>query len=270
MIYTQDDVLAGLAAASAAGTSPRDFQKNITAAKAAGSFQSGWLATGTPGPGSAAPAYTAGSGYACSVATPGAMLYTNGSVQNWLAMVSGNAALRGTIYIYDRLWSCSGMGFAAGTYAVTTPGALPARITDGGVGCEIWIEQFVAAGAASGTAVVNYLDQGGAAGVGTIAAVVSAPLIGQIQRVPLATGDTGVSGIVSVVTSATWTSGSFGVTIMKKIAKIPVATIGVEQICDWAATCLPRLPSDMCLQVVWMPEVVTATLIQGSYAVIDK
>ncbi len=265
MIYTQDDIVAGLAAAGG----PRFFQKNITAAKAAGSFQSGWLATGTPGPGGAAPAYTVGSGYACSSATPGALIYANGIVQNWLALAGACSALRGTIFIYDRLWSCSGMGFAASTYAVTTPGALPARITDGGVGCEIWVEQFVAAGAASGTLTVNYLDQGGSAGAGVIAAVVSAPLIGQVQRVPLAVGDSGVSGIVSAVNSATWTSGTFGITILKPVAAIPVSIIGTMNLVDWSQ-CLARLPADACLQIVWMAEAVTAALVSGFYGVIDK
>jgi hypothetical protein len=161
------------------------------------------------------------------------------------------------------------MGFAASTYTVTTPGALPARITDSGVGCEIWCEQFAAAGAASGTLTVNYLDQGGAAGAGVISAVVSAPVVGQMQPVPLAVGDTGVSGIVSAANSATWTSGTFGITVLKRLVEIPVNVIGVCGSLDWAQ-CLAKIPADACLQLLWMAETTTAPTLTGSLAVIDK
>jgi hypothetical protein len=265
VIYNQDDIVAGLAAAGG----PRRFQKNITAAKAAGSFQGGWIATGSPGPGATAPAYTVGSGYTCSAATVGALPYVNGAVQNWIALAGGAAALRGTIFIYDRLWSCSGMGFAASTYTVTTPGALPARITDGGVDCELWVEQFVAAGAATGTLTVNYLDTTGAAGVSVLNPVVSAPLIGQMQRMPLAAGDLGISQITNAINSATWTSGSFGLTIMKQVAAIPVSIVGTMNIVDWSQ-CLAQTPPDACLQIVWQAETTTAAFVAGLYGIIDK
>ncbi len=262
-IATVDDIAGGLAVAQR-----RNFYKILTAPKAAGAFQGSWISTGIPGTGAAPPAYTVGSGYTCSNATAGSLAYTNGAVQNYLARFSAMATVRGTWILVDRLWSCSGMGFANATYAVTTPGSLPARITDNGEGCEIWCEQFVAAGAASGTLTVNYLDVGGAAGAGVIAAVVSAPVIGQMQPVPLAVGDSGVRSIVSAVNSATWTSGSFGITIVKRIAEIPCGIIGVGTVFDWAS-CLQTLPSDACLQWIWLAETTTAPTIQGQVTIID-
>ncbi len=263
-IATIDDIVAGLASPQR-----QPFLKNITAAKAAGAFQSAWLATGRPGAGAAPPLYNAGSGYTASSATAGAIPYTNAAVQNWLARMGAMSSQIGTLVVADRLWSCSGMGFAAATYTVTTPGALPARITDSGVGCEIWCEQFVAAGAASGTLTVNYLDQGGAAGAGVISAVVSAPVIGQMQPVPLATGDTGVSGIVSAVNSATWTSGTFGITILKRILELPLGQIGVMTDRDWAA-CLRQIPDNACLMLLFMANVTTAPTVIGTIDIIDK
>jgi hypothetical protein len=248
-----------------------DFLKTLTAAKAAGSFQSGWMAAGNPGAGVASPAYTVGSGYTCSSATAGAIRYANGAVQNWLARLAMSCNQPGTIILYDRLWSCSGMGFAAGTYAITTPGSLPARITDNGVDVEAWVEQFVAAGAASGTLTFNYTNANtGAAKAGVIAAVVSAPVTGQLQPIPVVAGDTGVRAPVSVVTSATWTSGSFGLTLMKPLARISIDVAGSGKTMDWAGTGLAKIPADACLMAVYMAANTTAATIIGTMDVIDK
>lgn len=265
-ITTVDDIASGLA-----GCQDVDFLKTLTAAKAAGSFQSAWMAAGNPGAGSASPAYTAGSGYSCDKSTPGAIRYNNAAVQNWLARLAASCSQPGTIILYDRLWSCSGMGFAAATYTITTPGSLPARITDNGVDVEAWIEQFVAAGAASGTLTLNYLNTNtGAAKAGVISAVVSAPVAGQLQPIPVIAGDTGVRSPVSIVTSATWTSGSFGLTLMKPLCRIPVSGIGLGGVLDWAGTGLPKIPADACLMAVYLAQNTTAATIIGAATIIDK
>lgn len=262
-ISTVDDIAAALALAQR-----RPFYKTLTAPKSAGAFQSGWLAAGLPAAGAASPAYTAGSGYTCDDTKAGALLYTNGAVQNWLMKLSAMASVRGTIIIADRLWSCSGMGFAAGTYTVTTPGSLPARITDAGADAELWVENFVAAGAASGTLTANYLDSAAGSRSGVISAVVSAPVAGQMQPVPMA-NSLGISQLTSVVTSATWTSGSFGMTILRRLAEVPVNVIGAGQVFDWAQVLAP-IPADACLQFIWLAETTTAPQISGSLWIGDK
>jgi hypothetical protein len=265
-ITTVDDIASALSSAQGI-----DYLKTLTAAKAAGSFQSGWMAVGNPGAGSASPAYTAGTGYACSSATPGAIRLNNATVQNYLARFAASLTQPGTIILYDRLWSCSGMGFAAGTFAITTPGSLPARITDNGVDVEGWIEQFVAAGAASGTLTFNYTNANtGAAKAGVISAVVSAPVAGQLQPIPIIAGDTGVRAPVSVVTSATWTSGSFGLTLMKPMARISVGVAGAGDVLDWCKTGLAKIPNDACLMLVYLAANTTAATIIGTMDIIDK
>jgi hypothetical protein len=245
------------------------FIKNLAAPKAAGAFQSAWLATGQPGPGTNPPSYTAGSGYTCDRTNVGALGQVNGAVQNWLARLQAAITQPGVLFIADRLWHCAGMGYAASTYAVTTPGSLPARITDLGVGCELWVEQNVAAGAASGTLVANYQNTTPAAKSGTIAAVVSAPVVGQMQPVPLQAGDLGISQLTSVVTNATWTSGSFGMTILKTYAQIecPIVGLGVTQ--DWTKVLAP-IPADACLFFYFLANGATAPLALGTVWVIDK
>lgn len=264
-IASVDDIAAALAAPA----QRIPYMKAITAPKAAGSFQSSWLAAGQPGAGAASPAFNAGAGYTCDKSTTGALPYTNGSVQNWLARISAMCSQPGVIVLADRLWSCSGMGFAASTYTVTTPGSLPARITDNGVGCELWVEQFAAAGAASGTLTANYVNTAAASKAGVIGAVVSAPVIGQMQQVPLQAGDTGVKQLTSVVNSATWTSGSWGMTILKRLAEIPIGIAGAGAIMDWAA-CLAQIPADACLFAFMLAQNTTAPNLTGTAYVIDK
>lgn len=265
-IATVDDIASGLANAQNA-----NLYKALTAAKAAGAFQSSWLAAGIPGAGAAPPLHTAGSGYTCSSVTAGAIPYTNAVVQNWLAKLMATCTQPGLVILADRLWACTINGFAAATYTITTPGSLPSRIDDNGVNVEAWIEQSVAAGAASGTLTFNYTNANtGAAKAGVIAAVVSAPVIGQMQPIPLAVGDTGVRAPVSVVTSATWTSGTFGLTLLKRVAEVPIIAANIGQVQDWATLGLPKIPADACLMAFFLAANTTAPVLIGSLNIIDK
>lgn len=265
-IATVNDIASGLNSSQ-----KQPYMKILTAPKAAGAYQSAWLAPGQPGAGNTPPVYTAGSGYTCDRTTAGAISYTNGAVQNWIAKMSGQSGVRGTIVLYDRLWSCSGIPFGgATTYTITTPGSLPARITDGGVGVEVWSEQFVAAGAASGTLTVTYVNSSSVGSrTGVSPAVVSAPVAGQLQQVPLQVGDVGISQITSTINSATWTSGSRGLTLMKRICEIPVSVIGGSNTFDWAQV-LSKVPSDACLALYWLAETTTAPTVAGLIDIIDK
>lgn len=264
-ITTINDIVAGLSAKQT-----QRVLKAFTAPKGAGAFESAWLAPGIPGVGVASPAYTAGSGYTCDKSTAGAMGYINAAVQNWLAKLTMVSSVVGTLIIADRLWSCSGMGFAIGTYTVTTPGALPARITDNGVGCELWVEQFAAAGAASGTLTCNYVAPGGGAEAGVITAVVSAPVIGQMQPVPLQVGSTGVKQLTSVANSATWTSGSWGMTILKRITEVELLGANIGMTLDWALLGLPQIAADACLMFIFLANAATAPVVLGRLEIIDK
>lgn len=268
MALTVDDIITKLASAQTF-----EWVKNIPAGKSAGAYVSGWLATGTPGAGANPPAYTAGSGYTCDDTTTGALVgYTNNAAgQNRLLYAEASGALQGTIHIVDRLWACQGMGFAAATYTITTPGSLPARITDSGVGVQAWCEVYnVAAGAASGTLTFNYTEPGGGARAGVIPAVVSAPAVSQMQKIPLQAGSVGVQAPVSVVTSATWTSGTaWGITLTKPIVSIPLSIIGVSSVLDWAACRLAKVPDDACLQFIWQGAATTALIARGGLAIGD-
>lgn len=263
-IATVDDIAAGLASAQ-----HRALMKNFGAPKAAGTFQSGWLATGLPPAGVAPAAFNVGP-YTVDKSTTGALAYVNAVTQNYLAKASLLSTQVGSIILADRLWSCSGMGFAAATYTTTTPGSPPARITDNGLASELWVEQFVAAGAASGTLTANYLDSTGASVAGVIAAVQSAPVAGQMQPVPLA-NNLGVKQLTSVVTSATWTSGTFGMTIAQRLAELPIPQANAPNaVLDWAGCALAKVPADACLMLIFLANGTTGPIIAGSIDLIDK
>ena len=263
-IATVSDIAAALSTAQR-----MRFIKNITAPKAAGAFQSAWLGTGIPGAGAAPPAYTAGSGYTCDRTTVGALAQANGAVKNWLARLQAAMTQPGVLFIADRLWNCAGMGFAATTYTVTTPGALPARITDDGVGCELWVEQNVAAGSVTGTLTANYKNVADDAKAGVIATLVSSPVIVQMQPVPLQAGDTGIKSLVSVVNGGSWTSGTWGMTILKNHAQIEIPGIGYGVTQDWSKV-LTGIPADACLFFYFLANGTTAPVALGTAWIIDK
>lgn len=265
-ITTVDDIVAGLASAQSV-----DYLRILTAAKAAGSFQSSWLATGNPGPGVAPPLNTAGSGYTCSSATAGALRYTNGAVQNWLARLAASCTQPGTLILYDRLWAFSfAAPTVAGTITVTTPGTLPARITDNGVDVEAWLESYTAGGASTGTLTLNFTDANTGAAKTSVITPVSAPVIGQIQPFTVPAGVSGVRMVQSVANSATMTSGTYGVTLMKPVLRVPVLGAGLGEVQDWAKTGLQKVPSDACLFWVYLAQNTTAATIIGSVDIIDK
>lgn len=265
-ISTINDIASGLA-----NGQDRNTFKVYTAPKGAGAFESSWLATGIPGAGTGSALFNGPSQiFICTGTMAGAQILTNAQNNNYLAQMQMSCTQPGILILVDRLWSCAGMGITGGIYPVTSPGSLPSRITDGGIGAEIWIEQFVAAGAASGNLTANYKNTNSGTSAGTLVGVVSAPVAGQMQPVPLQTGDLGVSQLTSVQITATWTSGSFGMTILKRIAQIEIVAANLGKTLDWAALGLPVIPKDACLMWIFLANSASAPTQAGTIVFIDK
>jgi hypothetical protein len=91
-----------------------------------------------------------------------------------------------------------------------------------------------------------------------------------MQPIPLQTGDLGISQVTSVVTSATWTSGTFGLTLLKRIVEIPIAVAGVGSSQDWAQVGLPEIPNNACLMLMWHGINTTGPTFLASLDIIDK
>lgn len=222
-------------------------------AEGAGTWHSLWKAAGQPGAGSNPPAYTAGSGYVPTSATAGALPFVNpaAGVLSYLTRAFANSATVGTLILYDRLWACSGLSLnTASTQTVTTPGSLT-RPDALGADVEIWGEVYTAGGASAASWTVSYTDQDGNTGqTATYAHPANAESVGQMVPYTLAAGDTGVRAIASVVTSATGTAGDYGITLLRRIAEIPVPIVNIGDAQDALGTGLPRIYDSACL--AWM------------------
>lgn len=229
-------------------------------------FNSTWLHG--PGAGIAPPVYGFGSGYACDSNTFGNIPRLSATLSNRVAKLEFSNAFIGTLILVDRLWSCSGMGFAAGTYTVNTPGALPARAGNG-LGVEACIEHYVNTGTASGALTLNYLNHLGAAKSGILTSVASSAATTRLQFIPLAEGDQGISQVTSVVTSNTWTSGTFGITLMKRLLEVPLNVSGGVVELDWSETGLVEIPNDACLSLVIFNGTTGNPNIYGTLTLID-
>jgi len=268
-INSVDDLISGLTNSS----QHADYLKVAPAVpNAIGAFVSGWMATGNPAAGVASPAFFSGSDYTCNSGTVGAFSIRDGSFQNFLAKVTTSCTQAGTLVFADRLWSCSTIsGTIQTTMTINNPGSLPSRVTDNGIGCELWIEHFVATGVATGTLTATYVNPVGQTGrTGTLATVQSAAAIGRFQNVQLQSGDNGISQLTSIIKTNTWTSGTFGATIIKRVLEIPLPIANTGDVFDWAETALKQLPDNVCLMFFFLPSVAASYTVFGSIDIIDK
>lgn len=248
-----------------AGAMPEiNFYKASATAKGAASWQSLWTTAGFPAAGSTPAAYTAGSGYTPTSATTGALRYTNptsGNSKITNLWVSGSTS--GTLIIYDRLWSCSGMsGTVATAQAVTTPGAIT-RYTSDYPGVEAWLEVYSALGSTATTATLTYTNQSGTPSQSGTAAVVASMVVGQMIPFTLATGDTGVQQVTSVTLAATTgTTGSFGVTLLRRLAEVPIV-VATKTCVDLLSLGVPTIQDNACLAFAIQATATSTGIIMG-------
>jgi hypothetical protein len=263
-ITTLDGAIAGL-------QPPRAFLKASATAEGAGTFHSLFLVAGQPGAGATPPAYTAGSGYTCTNSTTGSLPFTDpgGGSQTELFKVAAAGATAGTLILYDRLWTCSGLTTAAATTLnITTPGTIPSRDADGaalGPGVELWGEVYTAPGATGATWTVSYTDQGGTAGnTASYTHPANAEAVGQMFPFTLAAGDTGVRAVASFTTSiSSGTAGSIGLTLLRRLATLPLASPNLAQVLDMAAIGMPRIYDSSCLALMVMCSATNTGIITG-------
>lgn len=247
-IATLDDLIAALPGQH------RHYQKIITGS--AGFYQSSWLSTGFPGAGANPPARTAGSGYIPTDTTAGCICpFTNpgGSDLTYLAGYAALATVTGSFVLYDRVWHCSGMdGTVATAQTITTPGSVDRP--SGGDDVELWLEWYSTTGSTSRTVTVSYTNQAGTSGRTTQSFTLPASVAtGRMYALPLQSGDYGVQSVASLTLSGTTgTAGNFGITLMKRIAEIPMGLQNTGDNLDPLQLRMPTIPNDACLSLMWM------------------
>lgn len=224
--------------------------KSSATSKGAGTFHSLWQITGAPGAGGT-PA--TGTGAACTSATPGALYYVNPTAPalSYLARVLVNTGTVGSLIFYDRLVHTSGLNGTLTTAQSINTTALP-RYTTGATVLP-WIEWYTATGSTQVNFSVSYTNDGGTPGqISPTQAFVATPVAGQMHPV-LLNGKDGARSIETLTLSAsTLTAGNFGITLMKRLLTVPMATTNTGVVMDAFAVGLQQIPDNSCLaMMVW-------------------
>lgn len=269
-ISTLDQLIAALAAAP-----ERPFFKASQTSEGAGLYHSLWKAAGYPAAGVNPPVKTAGSGYIPNGATLGALARPNptGGNLGYLAKVLAQGATLGSLILYDRLWACSAFDCNINTLqAITTPGTID-RPDALGARTELWGEFYTAPGATgTPTVTVTYTNQDGTGSrSATYArAAANAEAVGQMVPFLLQAGDTGVRAVADLTFSAaTGSVGDMGLTILRRIATIPMSLINAPSNLDAIAGALAKLDDNACLAFKVLCSATNTGFIGGGYSAVE-
>lgn len=216
---------------------------------------------GVPGAGTLAVGNTA-NGIVPTDALAGYPAINTISGTGYIGSIDYGWTVTGRLHLYDCLFSAGAYAYNADVTLASQPsfaGRVPGATYNG---FELWLEA-VTAFTGNQTCQINYLDQGGAAGdTGAIATGV-APIIGRMYRMPLATGDSGISQLVRVRSSVS-TVGTFNVHIMRPLwtGRVIMANYGDTH--DMLKTGLKQIYDTSALRVVVQPDS-TATALPQLY-----
>ena len=188
----------------------------------------------------------------------------------YLAQSAFTFATAGSLWFYDRVWSCSGFSGIVATAQAVTSFPVLTRPDANGTGLEIWIECYTATGATAANITVQYTNSDSVAGRSTVptAHIPSMPA-NRMYRVPLQAGDTGVKSIQSVTLSGTTGAGSFGVTLMRKITVTGSAVTNIPVVSDFAALGLPLVQNGTALNAIHQGTTTSSGIILGVLTFID-
>lgn len=267
-ITTESGLIAGLTAGERF-----NFYKASQTAEGAGTWHSLWKAAGFPAAGASPPAFSAGSGYIPTRSTTGAFPYSNPTGSAYLAKLAAAGATVGTLIIYDRLWACSGFNTTTlTTQTVTTPGTLTAgRDPNTGDDVEPWLEVYTAPGATTATWTMTGVDKDGTSSkTWTYTHPANAESVGQMM--PLLPGGAspsslGCQQVTSLLCSASsGTAGDIGITLLRRVAQIPLMLANVGMVLDALALGLPEIFDDACLAFMVLASTTNTGVIQGTLA----
>ena len=242
---------------------PKSFGKVSATAKGAGTFQSLWTTAGLP---TAGVTPTTAAGVAPTSTTAGAIKFTNPVTGlSYLSKVSSTHQTVGTLILYDRLVHTAALN-ATLTTAQTVNSAALTRNTSG-EGVEIFLEFYTATGATASNVTVSYTNSDGVAGRTSVSVPMPVtPVAGQMLPIPLQSGDKGVRSIQSVTLSAsTGTAGNFGITLVERIAEMPVCVAGGGIVLDPFALGLPKIEDNACLAFMVVCSTTSTGFITGTF-----
>lgn len=187
-----------------------------------------------------------------------------GTINNagYLGKVDFGWTVSGRLHLYDCLFSAGAYVFNADVTLASQP-SFSGRVPGADYrGIELWLEA-VTTFTGNQTIQINYLDQDGQAGDTGALATAIAPIVGRMLRLPLAAGDTGVSGLVRVRSSIS-TVGTFNVHIMRPLWRGRVRLANDGDTHSFARTGLKPIYQTSALRVITQPDS-TATALPEVY-----
>jgi hypothetical protein len=122
---------------------------------------------------------------------------------------------------------------------------------------------------------MSYTDQSGNSGNTSTAVTFGGTNVREATRavfLPLASGDTGIRSIETVtVLASTGTAGNFGITIGEAIAYLSIGGAGLPGWRDYVTGLpgLPKIESDACLALLWIPQTTTVPELFGGYSIVE-
>lgn len=211
--------------------------------------------------------------------TNGAIPFTaaSGSAEKFLVSMGLTSVIPGVFILYDRLFHMSGLsGTSTASQTVQGSPASPALTRNtGGVGNMVFYEIYTIIGGTGATLTMTYTNQAGTGSRTSTINIGAANFreVTRMQRIPLATGDTGVQSVQSVqLSGSTTTAGDFGITIAQPIAWLPAGNAGIGGWRDFT-TGLPSLPvinNNACLALHFIPGTATAPEVFGAMSFVEK
>lgn len=240
----------------------------------AGRAASMWTYDGMPAGGSAP-----GAAAIPTRTTTGAIPFTapGGSREKFLISAGVVPQIAGVYILYDRLFHKSGLSgtsTADQTIQGSTPSPALTRNT-GGAGNFVFYEIYTQIGTTSATLTMTYTNQDGTTGKTSTINIGATGFreVTRAQRIPLATGDSGVRAVDKIALSAsTGTVGDFGITIGQPIAILSVGNGGGGGWRDYT-TGLPGIPAidaNACLSMLYTPVSATASEVYGAMTFVEK
>ena len=243
------------------------FRQAITKASVtsvAGGYISLWAAAGSPGAGSLSIGSTT-TGTIPTDATAGAFPFTNPTapVLTYLARAAAASSVTGTLVIYDRVWHGGSYTSVNGTISSSTTTAVDRPSS--GAGLELWAEINGALSATATTITVTYVDQDGTGSNTATATLLASSIASRMYPFAFASGDTGIRQITNIAGSAGPT-GTFNLVVMRRLAEIPMAVVGVAGQADFADLGLPQVYDDSCIALMMNTNTTSSGTLSGSFA----
>ncbi len=238
------------------------------AATVQGEFTSLWQYEGYPSHGAAPGAVAIPTN-----ATTGGMKQADpgGGRQKWLQSIVAGASGIGTLILCDRLLHISGLS-GTNTGAQTVGGTLT-RYTDG-KGVEIWAEIYTQIGTTATTITANYTDDAGNTGQTSQAVVIGGASRREAQRmipISLASGDVGAQACASVtVLATTGTVGDFGITMLRRLAAVPVPAPALPGMRSFVDGSFPEILTDACLFWIWLAGTAANPTFEGNINMVER